>query len=174
MNFMIFDEFVKSEVSLRNRDLESFLMSKFNKKHQIGKLRVPGIQFRRNWRLRMRLSRDIAISNRTALRSDASGVAFSEIRQKHRFARFWRIPENGKPMKSLEIHSKSLKLHRILQPSVADRLYGVLLVIGLYSRKNVSSGFSMISSASYVHVVFFLHAYPWFSDLRRSLFLCFW
>ena len=50
------------------------MRSKFNKKHHFEKLRVSAFQFRRNWRLRMRLSRAMAISNRTAPRSDASGV----------------------------------------------------------------------------------------------------
>ena len=36
--------------------------SKLNKKHHFEKLRVSGIQFRRNWRLRMRLSRDMSDS----------------------------------------------------------------------------------------------------------------
>ena len=41
-------KFIDFEVSIRNLPLEAFLRSKFNKKYQIGKLRVSGIQFRRN------------------------------------------------------------------------------------------------------------------------------
>ena len=52
MNFMIFDEFVKSEVSLRNRDLESFLRSKFIEKYLFGKLRVSTFHRLKNQRLR--------------------------------------------------------------------------------------------------------------------------
>ena len=65
--------------SIRNRPLEAFLRSKCNKKHHSEKLRVSAFQFRRNQRLRMRLSRATAISNRTAPRSDASGVAPSAV-----------------------------------------------------------------------------------------------
>ena len=57
----------------------------------------------------MRLSRAMAISNRTAPRSDASGVAFSEIRQ-NSLRSFWRIPENGKTKKFLEIIKQSLEI----------------------------------------------------------------
>ena len=41
-HFPIFDEFLKSEVSLRNRDWESFLRSKFNKKISLWKAESQG------------------------------------------------------------------------------------------------------------------------------------
>ena len=61
MNFMIFDEFVKSEVSLRNRDLESFLRSKCIEKYLFGKLRVRAFQRLKNQRLATSPSRVMAI-----------------------------------------------------------------------------------------------------------------
>ena len=59
---MIFDEFVKSEVSLRNHDLDAFLRSKFNKKYLFGMLRVGTFHRFKNQRLRTSPSKVMAIS----------------------------------------------------------------------------------------------------------------
>ena len=89
------------KASIRTRCLEAFLRSKFNTKKENGKLRVSGIQFRKNLRLRMRLSRDMAFSNRTSLWSDASGVFES-----HRSAvrRLCRRASRGNLVKTHRFH----------------------------------------------------------------------
>ena len=63
MKFEIFDGFLKSEVSLRNRDLEAFLRSKCIEKYLFGKLRVRAFHRLKNQRLRTSPSKVTTISN---------------------------------------------------------------------------------------------------------------
>ena len=62
MNFTIFTKFPKSEVSIPNRLLGTVLRSKFNKKKQIGKLRVSAFQRLKNQRLRTSPSKVMDLS----------------------------------------------------------------------------------------------------------------
>ena len=59
--FLLFMEFPKSGVPIRNRVLDAFLKSNYNKKHQIGKLRVRAFQRLKNQRLTTSPSRVMAI-----------------------------------------------------------------------------------------------------------------
>ena len=63
MTFVSFDEFLKSEVSLRNRDLDAFLMSKFNKTYLFGKRRIATLHRLKNRRLTTSPSKIMTISN---------------------------------------------------------------------------------------------------------------
>ena len=60
--FVIFNATPKSRIPIRNRRLGTLLRSKFDKKHQIGKLRLSAFQRLKNQRLRTSPSKVMAIS----------------------------------------------------------------------------------------------------------------
>ena len=69
--FDYFSEFPKSRIPIRNRRLSTLLVSKFNKKYQIGKLRLSAFQRLKNQRLRTSPSKVMALS-----KSDKKSIKF--------------------------------------------------------------------------------------------------
>ena len=70
-HFVIFTEFPKSRIPIRNRRLGGLLMSKFNKKNTIGKLRFRAFHRLKNQRLRTSPSKVMTLS-----KSDKKSIKF--------------------------------------------------------------------------------------------------